>query len=637
MLKKEKNLIFILVFTLTFQFRFLSLDLSPSWQWVNPYPTGEDINKVIFADGKYYAVGNCGTILSSYDGKIWEKHLTNTSADINSIAFNGQVFLAVGNGATVLRSFDGFVWNKVSFFESDNFIDISVIDGKFIAITDTFPTGGNIYFSSDGNLWGIAIKSTSDEIFYFRSLCKIGSNLYALGGCSFYDSQNGNWKQSAVIASSVDGENFEIKEYDLSPMFYSLSKNENLFVCSGYNNETLKGILLSSSNLENFEIIAQSPGETIVKEIIYNGSNFYAITSKSPFSFSSSTENYILKSDSGLNWWAVAEIENDEFRSICKGKDGFLAAGSYGTILKSEDGENFFRPTFSLKLYGWLYSSTYAKNKYVVVGTDISESGWKPIIYSSGDGIEWKKANLPENLYGSLEKIFFDEQWGKFFAVGSSMMISSEDSLIWATVNCNNISNYNDIFCNGTMCVAVGSMGDYPAFQASNDGVNWKIKKLDKSGKVHSISYGNGIWVAAGQKLNGKLKIWRSTDGIKWKKVALPSKKLTGQTARIAFGGGIFLVSTEGSYLLKSENGSDWILIEKPDKLNALPLIPSLSYKEGLFYGLAQGNGAHFISSENGAEWAVSNEFSKLFILDVKFDGEKFISVGDAGAILFGN
>ncbi len=640
MFKDNKNkvyltLIVFLVFVIFYTNAF-SNHLYPFWQWINPVPTGENLNKVVFTKDKYWAVGNCGTIVSSNDGKVWDSKKSEVTFNLTSIAYKDNLLLVVGEEGTVVRSADGENWNKVEFPSKAYLSDISVLNGYFVVIGNGISEGGSIFYSQDGVLWGISVHSTPPTKNYnFISLSAIGDRLYAVGSCDYYDSASGEWKHPSIIATTGDGLNWETKEYEFTPFIYSISGNGEIFLCSGIDPESYECRFFISDHLISWEKVSTALEGTIANTIIFDGSNFFAVTSTNPFTFSSFEENCVLKSSDGRNWQTVFEGMHDEFRGICKGDSGFVVAGNYGIILQSSDGELWSIPTPSIYLYGWLRGVSYSGEKYVAVGTELGNYGWLPVIFESDDGITWRKAIIPDGAFGGLEKIVWSEHFKRFLAVGSSLLLSSENGVEWKILNIPKLYDYNDIACNGNLCIATGQVGDYPAFQFTNDGYNWTIKKLDKRGKVHSITYGNGVWMAVGQKLNGKLRIWQSPDGVKWKHIPIPSRNMKGQTAQIAFGVSSFIISTEGDYFLKSASGKEWDLVSKPYELNSL-VIPTISYAKDKFIGLAQGFGAHFISSIDAVNWDVSEAISNLYILDIIYNGTSYIVVGDGGAILVG-
>jgi len=67
---------------------------------------------VAYGDGSFVAVGDGGAVLRSADGVAWEDAGGTVAANLTAVAFAGGLFLAVGDGATVLSSPDGLTWTQ---------------------------------------------------------------------------------------------------------------------------------------------------------------------------------------------------------------------------------------------------------------------------------------------------------------------------------------------------------------------------------------------------------------------------------------------------------------------------------------------------------------------------------------------
>jgi len=131
--------------------------------------------------GRYYAVGDAGTIISSPDGITWTMHNSPavTTNKLNGITYGG-LFVAVGDGGTIMISADGNTWSlktpsspitsnlrKVAFFYSiygsiyvavgDAGTIVTSVDGGFTWITQTPPAGST-------DLIGISAESRGVDL-----------------------------------------------------------------------------------------------------------------------------------------------------------------------------------------------------------------------------------------------------------------------------------------------------------------------------------------------------------------------------------------------------------------------------------------------------------------------------------------
>jgi hypothetical protein len=103
------------------------------------------LNSVVWAQDKFTAAGDNGTILISSDGQNWAEASSPTTVNLNDIIWNGSYYLACGEKGTILYSQDGISWNISETDTTDDLIEIySSGDSYFAVGTNTILTGINI-------------------------------------------------------------------------------------------------------------------------------------------------------------------------------------------------------------------------------------------------------------------------------------------------------------------------------------------------------------------------------------------------------------------------------------------------------------------------------------------------------------
>ncbi|MDH5647005.1 MAG: hypothetical protein OEZ01_13410, partial [Candidatus Heimdallarchaeota archaeon] len=134
-------------FAITGEYKFTP---SAPWKWIAPNIPVTSLSKVIFENGKYYAVGEKGTIITSIDGISWSVSQGLCSVqDMNSITSTNEKFIAVGNKGTILSSSNGDVWST-QYYDPDITLKDVVWTGKeFVAV------GSVIMVSQDGVKWSV--------------------------------------------------------------------------------------------------------------------------------------------------------------------------------------------------------------------------------------------------------------------------------------------------------------------------------------------------------------------------------------------------------------------------------------------------------------------------------------------------
>src|SRR5690349_14081488 len=67
------------------------------WHWHSPLPQGNDLYAMTYANDRFVAVGDYGTIISSSDGESWNFYSLDLPLAFRGIAFGQGRFVAVGN------------------------------------------------------------------------------------------------------------------------------------------------------------------------------------------------------------------------------------------------------------------------------------------------------------------------------------------------------------------------------------------------------------------------------------------------------------------------------------------------------------------------------------------------------------
>lgn len=127
---------------------------SPTSNWLSFV---ESYNHIIFA------VGAKGTIISSFDGVSWQELNSNVKDWLYSITYGNGIYVVVGENSTVLTSVDGVVWSQ-----DKNNLPVGSIVKSVIFADDEFwvaLNGGKIAHSNDAKNWSIIqLPSVSDII-----------------------------------------------------------------------------------------------------------------------------------------------------------------------------------------------------------------------------------------------------------------------------------------------------------------------------------------------------------------------------------------------------------------------------------------------------------------------------------------
>lgn len=270
--------------------------------------TTNSISNVIYANGKFVAVGANGTILTSTNGSTWVADNSGTTGSLRAITYGNGIFVAVGAGGNVLSSTDGVNWTAHGGFQGFDIYTVSFGNGIFIAAG----YGGIIQTSTDGANW------TYQE--------SIGANLYAstFGNGTFVLAgylNPANGVTQGISVPTNDGVNLNVG-------FVSNITNPVIFKGLAYGNGVFVGVgdggqVGSSPDGTHWTIQASNTTQNLTA-VAYFG-QFVAV----------GQGGVILTSPDGVTWTSVSSGTTNNFNGISSGIGTLVAVGDNGTIYQS--------------------------------------------------------------------------------------------------------------------------------------------------------------------------------------------------------------------------------------------------------------------------------------------------------------
>src|SRR5688572_29573397 len=120
-----------------------------NWQLAQT-PTTAAIRRVVYLNGKYLALGDSATILSSTDGIDWQiRHTSPTSGWLFDAAYGNGMHVAVGYNSIAYYSKDLKTWSPLTFTAGYSLLNVEFGNGFFLAVANI----GKAYKSFDGRVW----------------------------------------------------------------------------------------------------------------------------------------------------------------------------------------------------------------------------------------------------------------------------------------------------------------------------------------------------------------------------------------------------------------------------------------------------------------------------------------------------
>jgi len=198
-------------------------------------------------------------------------------------------------------------------------------------------------------------------------------------------------------------------------------------------------------------------------------------------------------------------------------------------------------------------------------------------------------------------------------------LISKTDGSTWTAVATPNFgtSNIHSIGFGNGIYVAGGSNG---SVRTSTDTITWTSRTTGFTQEVLGFAYGNNIWVG----VSNNSVYGTSTDGITW------SSALNhgfGSMTGLVFANGLFLACGGGGVIIASTNGTTWTS-RTTGTTNALK---DITYGNNVY--MAVGNTATILISTDSITWTSRTPGGSTHLQACAAGNGLFIAAGDSGSL----
>jgi hypothetical protein len=149
--------------------------------------------------------------------------------------------------------------------------------------------------------------------------------------------------------------------------------------------------------------------------------------------------------------------------------------------------------------------------------------------------------------------------------------------------------------------------------------INWENVKESEVGKLYCITYGNGVFIAAGE---GTIK--KSTDGETWTTI---KANIVSTIKSIKWYKDKFYAVGFNGMIITSKDGTKWTLEGSPTTWNLLGIAFS-----GKQYVAVGGYGT-VLTSTNSAAWILGPRISDYYLSSVIWGNGKFVTVDYSGYV----
>lgn len=554
-----------------------------NWSWRNPLPNGNPpailntLYGVVFANGKFVAVGGAGMACISTDTTNWPEASTATTNSLAAITCGNGEYVAVGASGTVETSPDGTNWVLQNSGTASALSAVAYANGHFVAVGPsvvitsangvtwsssvsglsggTGVAGGSTgfvavsqfsaaYYSPDGTTWTSQPLAAQQYpvVTYANGLYMIASESYP-----------SSWIHAQYVTTSPDGQNWT--PHSIGNIF-STEYPEYEFICYGNGNvitwqEGPDFVFQISSDLTNWTTTNSLPSDYTAgfygREVIppplyagvYGNGKYVVFGEANTFTpYSDYNEPPIFTSSDAMTWSNQRPTclvpptgPTGTFTGIAS-TNGVYVVCSGSSIVRSADDVTYTSVSGSPVL-----------SAVVSWGGSFAGVGQAGAIYQSSDGNTWTQRNsaTAQNLHAVAGG-------GLLVAVGDSGTIqTAATGTVWTSRTSGTSLALYGVTASTGLYVTVGQEG---TVLSSPDGINWSGQYSGQLNDLNSVACGSAGFVAVGT--GGT--IVSSPDGTNWSPSASGT---TNALESVTFGNGYYL-AVAGAVVLTSPDGQTW-------------------------------------------------------------------------------
>lgn len=413
--------------------------------------TGDALNGVAFAFGKFHAVSNTnGRIYSTTDGSTWTS-VASSASSLRCITFGAGRLVAGGSGGALTTSTDGLTWTPVSSGVSAFIIGLDYVNGRFFASG----TGGTILTSTDGLQW--TATNTNGNTANIQNVA-YGNGLYVA------PAQGGSTTTGRAILTSTDGVNWTQRITGAGAFgtnLRSVAASTNAIVTVGFNATSNVSSFLRSTDGELWNLSSSFSGQ--LNDVDFGNGLFLAVNN--------SGTAYTSTNDGAT--WSQYSLAPGEICNGVRYANGLWlvtgASGSSGRLRTSTTGlaGSWTTRISSINSNSALNKAIHGNDAFVVVGN----SG---TIWRSTTGTSWSTvfsgtaANLNDVAHGS----------GLFVTVGAGVVLTSPDGVTWTNRSFTPDTLTSVVYAGEHFLAtaALSTSGNGSTYYVSSDGIQWTAR-----------------------------------------------------------------------------------------------------------------------------------------------------------------
>ncbi len=331
--------------------------------WTPRAPNLSVFNDIIYAGGRYLAVGDYGAATSP-DGITWTGSATLPGL-FNAVAYMNSQYWAVGHDGSwapiVFTSSNGLDWTIVQNAHALTALARSPSDGRIVAVGTSHIARTS---TDNGATWSFAPLGTIVSNYPFLDLVWSNSANGFIGHVQVAANEYAYKSTNGAIWTSLGNMNCQ----------GGIAASPTLMVNVG---TSLVGACMATSTDGATWTSVTPPSSLYPKGVFWTGSQFVAV----------GNSGLIATSPDGTNWTVrTSGVTSSLYNGAANGST-IVVVGSSGTVLSSSDNGVTWTPRSS--------GTTSTLRRARLAGSDFYVTGTAGTLLRSSDGTSWTKLQLP--------------------------------------------------------------------------------------------------------------------------------------------------------------------------------------------------------------------------------------------------
>lgn len=407
-----------------------------------------------------------------------------------------------------------------------------------------------------------------------------------------------NTKSNSLLALSEDGFIYNLQNHNT----YNINHLTQLNRVIEYASDNKLNILNCTKNLDGFFDIEFEDKENVIGLATCLDSNY----SKRPLAF--------IQTESGKGLLKLSSNDIENIRQV-----DIALYSNYITL--TSKGQN----SFTWNTIPFYNTENFIFNAGCVYGDTIQLLGVDDVYFTKSNTQDWVDNTNGEVLRSIYTQGFVYKDSSYFLGINGNYLKVHNDAK--TTLNWGNLDHINDVSYDGLINVGIGSNS---TLATTTDFVNWEFINLNKKVELKSIAYFKGKYICV-TRVYGAVSVDVGTGFVT--KIKLPYLHLDNMKLnKIRTLNEELYIGGTSNILLRSTDGVNWSVIKLPTRVNNLS-IKFLNFINGIYFASTENT---VFWSRNGVDWIERIPNNDLPIIDVFTGNNNIYLLNSNGTLTVG-